>query len=100
MADEGWISAFAEAARESAAFGGFNEEELLNDPRIRGSRYAWTPGRLPIVFGRAPVPVGNNSGVWTSVFREVGGFDPEFSEFGSGGGGSISSGVCSSPGTT
>jgi len=84
VADEGWISAFAQAARESAAFGGFNEEDLLNDPSVRGWRYPWTPGRLPIAFGRVPVPVGNNSGVWRSAFQQVGGFDPEFSEFGSG----------------
>ena len=84
VADEGWISAMAEAARESAAFGGFNEEDQLNDPSGRQWRYPLTPGRLPIAFGRAAVPVGNNSGVWTSAFREVEGFDPEFSEFGAG----------------
>lgn len=84
VADEGWIAAFAHAAKDAGAFGGHNEEELLNDPRVRGWRYPWTPGRLPIAFGRAPVPVGNNSGVWTEIFREVGGFDAEFSEFGSG----------------
>lgn len=84
VADEGWISSFAQAAQESPAFGGFNEEELLNDPGVRGWRYPLTPGRLPIAFGRFPVPVGNNSGVWTSAFREVGGFDPEFSAFGCG----------------
>lgn len=84
VADEGWISALAQAARESPAFGGFNEEDILNDPDVRGWRYPLTPGRLPIAFGRYPVPVGNNSGVWTSAFRDVGGFDAEFSEFGCG----------------
>ena len=83
-ADEAWISALADAATESVAFGGHNEEELLNEPGVRGWRYPFTPGRLPIAFGVAPVPVGNNSGVWTSAFREVGGFDAEFSAFGSG----------------
>jgi GT2 family glycosyltransferase len=82
IADKSWMSALAEAARTAAAFGGFNEEESLNDPGVRGWRYAWTPGRLPIAFGMVPVPVGNNSGVWSSAFREVGGFDAEFSESG------------------
>jgi glycosyltransferase involved in cell wall biosynthesis len=84
VADKAWISAFAHSARASAAFGGFNEEDLLNDPSVRGWRYPWTPGRLPIAFGMVQIPVGNNSGVWTSAFREVEGFDAEFSQFGSG----------------
>jgi glycosyltransferase involved in cell wall biosynthesis len=84
IADRGWISAFAQAAREAPAFGGFLEELLLNDPRVRGWRYAMTPGRLPIAFGMVQVPVGCNCGVSSSVFRDVGGFTAEFSQFGSG----------------
>jgi glycosyltransferase involved in cell wall biosynthesis len=84
VADPGWISALAEAAESSAAVGGFNEEESLNEPRVREWRYPLTPGRLPIAFGKVQVPVGNNSGVWTSVFLDLGGFEAEFSEFGSG----------------
>ena len=63
VADSGWISAFAKAAEKSAAFGGFNEEELLNEPRAREWRYPLTPGHLPIAFDKLAFPVGNNSGV-------------------------------------
>jgi glycosyltransferase involved in cell wall biosynthesis len=84
VADSGWISALAKAAESSAAFGGFNEEESLNEPRVRAWRDPLTPGRLPIAFDKVRFPVGNNSGVWTSVFLELGGFDAEYSEFGCG----------------
>jgi glycosyltransferase involved in cell wall biosynthesis len=81
VADEGWIAAMAAASRSSAAFGGHNEEQLLNDLGVREWRYPLTPGRLPIAFGVAKAPVGNNSGVWKYAFQAVDGFDPEFSEF-------------------
>ena len=84
VAHKAWISAFAEAARESAVLGGYNEEDTLNDPAVRDWRFPLTPGRLPIAFGVTQTPVGNNSGVWSSAFREVGGFDPRYSEFSSG----------------
>ena len=87
VADSGWISALARAAEESAAFGGFDEEELLNEPHTRAWRDPLTPGHLPhhgIAFDKLPFPVGNNSGVLTSVFLDLGGFEAEYSEFGSG----------------
>ena len=84
VADPGWISALAKAAEHSEAVGGFNEEQLLNEPRVRAWRQAMTPGRLPIAFGKLSFPVGNNSGVWTSVFEDLEGFEAEYSEFGSG----------------
>jgi glycosyltransferase involved in cell wall biosynthesis len=82
VADPGWIQALVDAAPLSAVLGGFNEEERLNDPRIRGWRFAWTPGCLPVAFGVVTVPSGGNSAVWTDAFREVGGFDAEFSATG------------------
>jgi glycosyltransferase involved in cell wall biosynthesis len=82
VAHEGWVSALAEAARESAALGGHNEEESLNDPVVRDWRFPNTPGRLPIAFGTTPIPVGNNCGVWRSAFLEVGGFDPVWTRAG------------------
>ena len=82
VADPGWVAAFADAAPKAAALGGFNEEELLNDPRVRGWRFPWTPDCLPVAFGMVPVPSGGNSGVWTSAFREVGGFDVDFANTG------------------
>ena len=84
VADEAWISAFADAACESAALGGFNEEETLNDPIVRYWRFPLTPGRLPIAFGKAHTPLGNNCGAWSTAFHEVGGFDPAYSQFSSG----------------
>jgi glycosyltransferase involved in cell wall biosynthesis len=85
VADPGWISALAAAAEESAAFGGFDEEELLNElPHMRAWREPLTPGQLPHRFDKLPSPIGNNSGVLTSVFLDIGGFEAEYSEFGSG----------------
>ena len=84
IADRGWISAFAQAAREAPAFGGFLEESVLNDSVVQGWRYPMTPGRLPIAFGLAQVPVGCNCGVSSSVFRDVGGFTAEFAQLGCG----------------
>jgi len=84
VADSGWISALVGGAEHAAGVGGFNEEELLNEPRIRAWRHPLTPGHLPVAFGRFPFPVGNNSGVRTSVFLALGGFEHEYSEFGSG----------------
>jgi glycosyltransferase involved in cell wall biosynthesis len=79
VADPAWITSFAQAAPESTAFGGYIEEELLNDRVARDWRFAWTPGRLPTAFDRVEVPLGGNSGVWSSAFREVGGFDSDLS---------------------
>jgi glycosyltransferase involved in cell wall biosynthesis len=79
VADLGWIEAFVAAAPEAAVLGGQNEEESLNDPRVRGWRFPWTPGRLPVAFGKVSVPSGGNSAIWSDVFTEAGGFDPEFS---------------------
>jgi glycosyltransferase involved in cell wall biosynthesis len=81
VADDGWITAFADAARECPALGGHNEEESLNDPVVQEWRYPNTPGRLPIAFGVRSTPLGNNCAVWRSVFHDVGGFDPVWDTF-------------------
>ena len=84
VAAPNWISAMADAAREAPGVGGFLDEDLLNDQSVRSWRFANTPGQLPLAFGEIAFAVGANCGVRSDVFRDLGGFDAEFAEFGCG----------------
>jgi len=77
VADERWLGEMAAASSSADLIGGHMEEALLNDESIRSWRMAFTPGSLPIAFGRWPCPAGANFGMRASLLTSLGGFTAE-----------------------
>jgi glycosyltransferase involved in cell wall biosynthesis len=76
VADEQWLESMAVASEAADVIGGGIEEVLLNDESIREWRTPFTPGKLPVAFGRWPCPPGANFGMRASLLVDIGGFDP------------------------
>lgn len=75
VADENWLAAMAAAGRRSSIFGGHLDQSTLNPASTERWRYPFTPGSLPLVFGRWRSPVGANMGIRAELMRAIGEFD-------------------------
>ncbi|MEY2567265.1 MAG: hypothetical protein QOE35_1794 [Actinomycetota bacterium] len=77
-ADPGWLAAMADAARTCSAVGGTLEKQTLNDPTVVEWRPPLVMTELPVMAGFLPRPVGANCGVRAELWRQLGGFNEEY----------------------
>ncbi|MDQ3934521.1 MAG: glycosyltransferase [Actinomycetota bacterium] len=82
VATPGWLLAMTEAAATADLVGGYPDHEALNSPQARCWRPVVRRDALPSVFGFLPYAVGASLGVWSEVFRQLGGFNEDYARGG------------------
>jgi glycosyltransferase involved in cell wall biosynthesis len=75
VVDEHWLAAMVHACAEHDLVGGVQEESRLNDETIRQSRGARARRALVRPLDFLPFAPTSNLGVWSDVYRAVGGLD-------------------------
>lgn len=73
----GWVAAMGNALRDHALVTGAVDASRINEAWLAETRPTTSDDRPPH-FGDHPFARGNNTGMWRSVWQEVGGYDEEF----------------------
>ncbi len=78
VVDENWLDALVDAALVHDLVGGVQDGTLLNNETVRRSRGSRHQSILISPLGFLPFAPTSNLGVWTEVYRTVGGLDIDY----------------------